>query len=298
MIVCIFFTGKEVVKRWTNLRDCFAKSKKDDKSAKKSGSGAKKRKKYVFSDQLQFLNKIYTEKETVDSFNLEGTLEEDEEPEGTTGEPEVSTNVNLPSKPVGTRKRKKLDEVEVKMLKALEHKTPCSKMSFLQSLMPHLTNYSNSEFLQFQVGVLNVIENINKLKETPHLQSNNPSSVPSYQPQPQYMLQPSPVNQPQAFVHVQQPPFQPQQYANPSFSGYVQNSAQQLHFSQYVREQQNQSRPTQQSTPKQSDSQSELDKASASQYLQGFSYSDSTATETEHSPSISASRDSSMSDIF
>ncbi|CAG9560029.1 unnamed protein product [Danaus chrysippus] len=169
---------KEVVKRWTNLRDCFAKSKKDDKSAKKSRSGLKKRKKYVFSDQLQFLNKIYTKKETVDSFNPEivpGTLEEDEEPEGTTGEPEVSTNANLPSKPVGTRKRKKLDEVEVKMHKALEHKTPCSKMSFLQSLMPHLTNYSNSEFLQFQVGVLNVIENINKLKETPHLQSNNPS---------------------------------------------------------------------------------------------------------------------------
>ncbi|CAG9560775.1 unnamed protein product [Danaus chrysippus] len=164
--------------------------------------------------------------------------------------------------------------------------------------MPHLANYSNSEFLQFQVGVLNVIENINKLKETPHLQSNNPSSASSYQPQPQYMLQPSPVNQPQAFVHVQQPPFQPQQYANPSFSGYVQDSAQQLHFSQYVREQQNQARPTQQSTPKQSDSQSELDKASGSQYLQGFSYSDSTATETEHSPSISASRDSSMSDIF
>ncbi|CAG9560774.1 unnamed protein product [Danaus chrysippus] len=138
MIVFIyFFTGKEVVKRWTNLRDCFEKSKKDDKSAKKSGSGAKKRKKYVFSDQLQFLNKIYTEKETVDSFNPEivpGTLEEDEEPEGTTGEPEVSTNVNLPSKPVGTRKRKKLDEVEVKMLKALEHKTICSRMSLLKEV--------------------------------------------------------------------------------------------------------------------------------------------------------------------
>ncbi|CAG9837849.1 unnamed protein product [Diabrotica balteata] len=110
--------------------------------------------------------------------------------------------------------------------------------------------------------------------------------------------EPSPVNQPQAFVHVQQPPFKSQQYANPSFSGYVKNSAQQLHFSQYVREQQNQSRPTQQSTPKQSDSQSELDKASASQYLQEFSYSDSSATETDHSPSISASRDSSMSDLF
>ena len=72
------------------------------------------------------------------------------------------------------------------------------------------------------------------------------------------MLQPSLVNQLKEFVHVQQPPFKPQQYANSSFSGYVQNSAQQLYFSQYVREQQNQSRPTQQSTPKQSDSQSEL----------------------------------------
>ncbi|XP_026818990.1 uncharacterized protein LOC113557621 [Rhopalosiphum maidis] len=60
--------GKEVIRRWTNVRDAFAKSCKKEKENKKSGSGAFKHKKYVYNDQLLFLKKLYIERDVVENF--------------------------------------------------------------------------------------------------------------------------------------------------------------------------------------------------------------------------------------
>lgn len=54
-LINIFFSGQGVLKKWTNLRDSFSKYFKKDKECKRSGSGAKKIKKYLYFDQLQFL---------------------------------------------------------------------------------------------------------------------------------------------------------------------------------------------------------------------------------------------------
>ncbi|XP_050527380.1 uncharacterized protein LOC126897655 [Daktulosphaira vitifoliae] len=47
-------------------------------------------------------------------------------------------------------------------------------MAFLQSLMPHLQNFNDQDYLKFQMGVLKVIENINESKKEQHFfpQSN------------------------------------------------------------------------------------------------------------------------------
>ena len=65
------------------------------------------------------------------------------------------------------RKHKKLDEIDLKILKALERKEPekpNSQMSFFHSLMPHLEKFDDNELLQFQMGVLQVISNIKTRK--------------------------------------------------------------------------------------------------------------------------------------
>lgn len=41
------FLGKEIMRRWTNVRDAFAKFCKKQKEETKSGAGASKHKKYV-----------------------------------------------------------------------------------------------------------------------------------------------------------------------------------------------------------------------------------------------------------
>lgn len=63
----------------------------------------------------------------------------------------------------------------MRIIKAMEADTPCSKMSFLLSLKPHLDKFDEQDYLQFQVGVLKVIEDINRSKKTT-LSSQHPSS--------------------------------------------------------------------------------------------------------------------------
>lgn len=49
-----FLLGKEVLKRWKNLRDSFAKSEKKMKEGKASGAQATRKRKYIFNEELQF----------------------------------------------------------------------------------------------------------------------------------------------------------------------------------------------------------------------------------------------------
>ncbi|KAI4464765.1 madf domain transcription factor [Holotrichia oblita] len=166
--------GKEVVRRWTNLRDAFAKSLKKMKESKSSGSAAKKLKQYVYNDKLQFLIKLYAERETSNSLcEDDGSVEVQNNvvlhrvrnPLATENE---ATNPTIFKKPATqSRKHKKVDEVELKILKALEPKEPEKtdpNMSFFQSLLPHLKNFNAEDILQFQMGVLQVISNLNERK--------------------------------------------------------------------------------------------------------------------------------------
>lgn len=212
-------SGKEVTKRWGNLRDAFSKSKKKMKECKKSGAGAPNIKKYVYADQMQFLNKLFEQASTV-AESLEATVEnnEDEDPtQDSTHQaqqpPENTVGEN--SKPRQYKRRRQPDEIELRMIKALEEPPQCPKMSFYQGLMPHLNKFDDSEFLEFQMGVLEVITKINnkrKITAQPQPQffpQQTPSYHPnSYNPIQNYAFQPQPPNP-------TQPPFQSHQFPNP-----------------------------------------------------------------------------------
>lgn len=215
------FLGKEVIRRWTNLRDAFAKSLKKVKESKSSGCAANKLRQYVYNDELKFLKKLYAERETSNS------LSEDDAVAHRLVEPEA-INSEVFKKPTATRKHKKVDEVDLKILKALEPKEqekPDPNMSFFQSLLPQLNNFNAEEILYFQMGVLQVISNLNERKKgTVHppqysQQTNyyNPSHLahpsfsqpPPFHNQPQQSLIPAPANQMSQQYHQynQPPPF-------------------------------------------------------------------------------------------
>jgi hypothetical protein len=69
------FLGKEVIKRWGNIRDCYVKSCKKQKEAAKSGAGSSKSRKYVYSDKLRFLSKLINERQTADSLSVDNMEE-------------------------------------------------------------------------------------------------------------------------------------------------------------------------------------------------------------------------------
>ncbi|XP_068084807.1 uncharacterized protein [Anabrus simplex] len=210
--------GKEVIRRWTNLRDSFAKYKKKIKDIKNSGAKVKILRTYVFSDQMQFLDKLCHGRETVDSFEsesdggLENVQEVDIEPQASTSY--ESTGIPKRAYQTRSRKQRKPDEVEMRVLKALEAGSPCSKMSFLRSLMPHLDKFDEQDFLQFQIEVLKVIERINERKKGmvahPPTHFHYSTTMPAHQ---QFPTQPS--TQPNQFCNRPSPIF----LQNQNFSG-------------------------------------------------------------------------------
>lgn len=124
-----------MVRRWGNLRDSFGKYKKKDKYEKKSGSAAKPIKKYVFYDQLLFLDKLYDKRDTVGSMDSPtDELEENVEHQPSEQQPQAEaemvdvphTLVSKRSENPKSRKHKKPDEVELRILKAMEVKKPCN----------------------------------------------------------------------------------------------------------------------------------------------------------------------------
>lgn len=206
MYIYIFFflfSGKDVLKRWKHLRDAFVKSQKKCKASKASGSQASKVKKYIFNDELQFLRKIYEERETEESYNNEER--NIEELSGPPSSPEVTTvegkaEAVVPKAKGLKRQHKKMDDVDLKILEALkkDSEKENDKLTFFKSLLPHVDKFDDNQWLQCQMEFLQVISKIkNTYISTPHL-LHTPSTS-----QIQQLHQPANVNFTQPF-NVQQ----------------------------------------------------------------------------------------------
>lgn len=73
LIIELFFSGKLVLKKWSQVRDSYRISK----TKAKSGTGASKVKVYIYASQLQFLDKIFQERETEDTLSQNSDVDND-----------------------------------------------------------------------------------------------------------------------------------------------------------------------------------------------------------------------------
>lgn len=147
------------MKKWTNLRDAFMKTMR--------ATGERKRR-YVYHDQLQFLAKVVQPPKTIKNFG-----EEDHDTSGlirfessmSEGEYVQETPVSqtrIPSSRIKAKKRK-LEETaatEVYQTAGDQLKTDNARMMFLKSVYPSVEPFTNSQFLEFQIGLLQLIKNI------------------------------------------------------------------------------------------------------------------------------------------
>lgn len=128
------------MKKWVNVRDAFQKSFKKLEEAARSGAGAVTTKKYIYNEQLQFLKKVFTERETEDSLNetehretgtttSDTTLIDSEINQDNVAEAKPRRNATTFQKPA-VRKRKP-DPIELQMLEAIKE-IPDRHMSFLK----------------------------------------------------------------------------------------------------------------------------------------------------------------------
>lgn len=157
------------MKKWTNVRDAFKKSMKKQKNASKSGAGASTIKTYIYNEQLKFLNKLFIERQTENSLSSNTTQSDTSDEQETMGNLQEITvantkvgNTNVTQK-VPSKKRK-MDHVELEMLKALKE-TPDRHLYFFKGIIPSLESFDDEEILEFQTTVLQTISTIKKRKK-------------------------------------------------------------------------------------------------------------------------------------
>ena len=168
--------SNEVAKKWTNVRDSFVKSNKRLKELRTCGVASFKPKKYVYTNQLQFLSKLIEERPT------EERPTEDSLSESTcTDEGEITSDICAAQfkeleKQLKSRKRRH-DEFELKLIKALEtsESQPNRHISFFNGIIPSLEKLDDDDIIKFQIGVLQLLENIKRNKQQQNVCSQPPT---------------------------------------------------------------------------------------------------------------------------
>lgn len=189
------------------------KWKKRETSVKRSGASTSKVRKYIYCEQLKFLEKVPVHRPTISNLDTStdnghpGSSESQElTPAVQPGADHVTRNQRLQAKnstPVRKRKRG-LDEFEMQILKAVQPEEPEDRnMSFFKGILPSLQDFNETQTIDFQITVLQLIKNI-----------QNGQPMWPLQPQPQQQLFYAPpaasCNSQQPYVHPY-PPY-PQQY--------------------------------------------------------------------------------------
>lgn len=166
------FTGKEVQKKWSSLRDSFRRELSQQKKTP-SGSAAKKRRKYIYFDQLLFLVPFTQITQTSSSLDdaeeretqsqllpLNTEQSQNEQPQRTLGAEQ------LPSTSTYNRKKSKInyDEEILKVLKEGNKGLKESNTrvldedeSFLMSLLPPFKKYDQENKFLLRIAFMNTI---------------------------------------------------------------------------------------------------------------------------------------------
>ncbi|XP_045460551.1 uncharacterized protein LOC123670979 [Harmonia axyridis] len=138
--------GQAIVKRWTNIRDCFIRSQR---RIRESADYVKKTKQppkdYVYGKLLQFLTKNKNAPQTDDCLSNDGhslLISENSENVGDEIEPTTVFDHNLDQ------------EYEVERDETKNHNR---HESFLLGILPHLEGFDEDEILEFQLRVLQFV---------------------------------------------------------------------------------------------------------------------------------------------
>ncbi|RZF41085.1 hypothetical protein LSTR_LSTR002717 [Laodelphax striatellus] len=169
--------GEILMKKWTNIKDCYRRSEKNYRKAIESGKG-RLTKKYVYSKKLQFL-KINNMEECSTGDNgsdIEEIRFEDEDEDSEADTVECLQEVAIPcdtsttcETPDANKFQKKehaqLDFFVSNPTKAAKEK-PDRHTSFFNGIIPSLQTFDDDEIVEFQLSVLQVLSDMKKRKKS------------------------------------------------------------------------------------------------------------------------------------
>ncbi|KRT82969.1 Myb/SANT-like transcription factor, partial [Oryctes borbonicus] len=166
--------GKQVIKRWTNIKDSFLRWLKKYNDTIRSGAAANMRlRKYVYHDQLLFLKRVAAPNDTEDSLDDTVTVNEKKETsdnDTSDGRRHKTNDLEIQSRP--KRKDKRTTTFEERMIKTFEatptpapsQQTQDRHMAFFAGIIPALGNFNEDQICDFQIGVLQLIQSLKRTR--------------------------------------------------------------------------------------------------------------------------------------
>ncbi|XP_047497808.1 uncharacterized protein LOC125044891 [Penaeus chinensis] len=159
-------TSKLIINKWKNVKDQYIKSVKKRKG--KSGSAAKTVKNYIFHEQLSFLKVNMDMRETESSFEVDsekspGGLDEEREDSDVLEKASEVGEASATKMSVRNAPKKKKVDIEREILEHLAAEEN-RHISFFKGLLPSLEGFTDDEILQFQSGVIGLIQNLKKTR--------------------------------------------------------------------------------------------------------------------------------------
>jgi hypothetical protein len=202
----LLISGKYVIKKWNSTRDAWIRTLVEKKKLKKSGAATSNTKPYKFHNQMLFLKKVVTPGEThenvpdninetnkSDNTETEDINKENEEEPDQIMEQSSSDRQNI-APPKRKAIKRNLNEVDTKMIEYMNDQLKKGRiepenpnLSFFKGILPQLSSLNEDQMLEFQSGVLNLLQNIKSRRYgqsnyewSPYSQS---SSTPHYHTQ-------------------------------------------------------------------------------------------------------------------
>nr|CAD7396665.1 unnamed protein product [Timema cristinae] len=158
----VVIAGREIIRKWGNIRDCWIRYMKKQKETKSSGAGVSNIRKYVYHDLIRFPTKLHTGRNTED--RLGGNLTNGHDEMGEKAMEDVSVcnhtwsiteETTKPDIKVSGKRKRKPDELEIRMIRALEGGTQTNQhLSFFKGIIPSLDTFTEYQTIDFQMGVL------------------------------------------------------------------------------------------------------------------------------------------------
>nr|XP_026501027.1 uncharacterized protein LOC113404371 [Vanessa tameamea] len=160
---------KTVMKKWTNIRDAWKKTVSEDK---------RKFKPYVYHEQLKFLLKNYNKGDSTDA---EASKDKIEEYNSDDASDSVASSSNRPAKRLRTHEQDEQDAGYIHYMDVKSTHVEDAHISFFKSLLPSLHKLDDDETLEFQMGVIKLIQEIRRKARVqpfhePYMRYNLPSS--------------------------------------------------------------------------------------------------------------------------
>ncbi|XP_045538097.1 uncharacterized protein LOC123721932 [Papilio machaon] len=168
--------GQMVMKKWTNMKDSWIKYDKKINECK-SGSSAKKIRKYMFYDEMMFLKKNVEHRKTDSNMTEhvhDSSLSNENFDSAVPNQSSSGYTERSETQRAKKKRKNELSEVDIRFMKFMDsaerdEKKKSRSMNFFMGIADTVDKFSDENMIDFQFQVISIIKNIQQRQCTQYI---------------------------------------------------------------------------------------------------------------------------------